>query len=228
VSFTCTFEQDIIPKPSTSDDVGGDIGLNDYLAIMGKHTQEKVPNHRCFRKSERNLANKQRIADRKRPGSISHQKAQKAVARIHERIANQRDDILHKLTTRIVANSDNICIETINSKGMLANHRVAKSIADASFSTFSNQIVYKAIGSGNTRIMKAKRFYPSTQICSSCDTPSKDKIIPGVRNWTCSTCGAEHDRDYNAAINLRNLIAKNSGTFEHLPNKGYGALLIVD
>lgn len=228
VSFTCTYEQDTKPKPSTSDDVGADVGLTTYVTIVGKHTKVKVPNLRCLRRSERNLASKQRILARKRPGSKSHQKAKLSVARVHERIANQRDDIIHKLTTHAVATSDNICVESINTRGMLANHCLAKSVSDAAFNKFFTQLVYKATGSGNTRIMAAHRFYPSTQICSECDTRSEEKIKLGVSAWTCSACGAEHDRDYNAATNLRNLIDKNMSKFEAMENKGYGALLLVD
>lgn len=228
VSFTCTYDKPIIPKPPTADDIAADIGLTTYATIVSKRTIIKVPNPRCLRKSERNLANKQRIVARKRPGSKSHQKAKQSVARIHERIVNQRNDILHKLTTELVATSNNICVESLNTRGMLANHCLAKAISDAAFNKFYTQLVYKAIGSGNTRIMAAGTLYPSTQLCSTCDTRSEKKIVLGVKRWTCVSCGTEHDRDINAAMNLRKLIDKNMSKVESLDNKGYGALILVD
>lgn len=132
----------------------------------------------------------------------NYQKQKRKVARIHEKIMNQRTDFLNKLSTNIIKNHDIICIETLNTKGMLRNHKMAKSIADVSWSNFVAKLQYKAKWYGR-EIIKIDPWFPSSQICSKCgQLEGKKSLI--IRDWTCPICHAHHDRDINAIINILN------------------------
>ena len=122
------------------------------------------------------------------------------VAKIHEKIMNMRTDFLNKLSTNIVKNHDIICIEDLNIKRMLHNHKLAKSIADVSWSSFINKLEYKAKWYGK-EIIKIDKFYPSSQICSICGNNNGKKTLD-IREWTCPTCHTHHDRDINASKNI--------------------------
>ena len=122
------------------------------------------------------------------------------VAKIHEKIANQRKDFLHKLSTNLVKNHDIICIEDLSSKNLMKNRRLAKSIADVSWSEFVGQLHYKTDWY-NKKLVTISRWYPSSQICSDCGFSSGKKPL-SVREWTCTNCGSRHDRDINASVNI--------------------------
>jgi len=127
----------------------------------------------------------------------------RALARLHERIARVRADFMHKLTTRLCRENQTVVIEDLNVRGMLANARLARAISDVGFYEFRRQLQYKAKRYG-TQLVLANRWYPSSKLCSACGERNAALCL-GERTWTCAACGAHHDRDLNAAINLQRL-----------------------
>ena len=160
---------------------------------------EKIENPRFLCQSEAKVKTSQRALSRKKIGSKNREKAKLILAKKHEKIANQRQDFLHKLSRRIVDENQVIVVETLKSKDMMKNHKVAKSIGDVSWYEFVRQLEYKSNFYGRT-LIKADPWYASTQICSSCGEKGQRQTMD-VREWTCA-CGAHHDRDINASINL--------------------------
>lgn len=148
------------------------------------------------------------------PVSKNRKKAADTLARLHARITRVRKDFLHKLTTRICRENQAVAIENLHIKGMLSNARLARSIADVGFYEFRRQLVYKARRYG-THIVVADRWYPSSRLCSHCGVKNKTLKLSD-RSWTCS-CGAHHDRDINAAINLQRLATAFLGRATALP-----------
>lgn len=187
--------------PVTDKVVGIDLGLHDFVVCSDG---ERVPSPKYFRKSEQRLARIQRAFSRTQKGSSGHEKARLKVARCHQKIKNQRYDFLQKLSTKLIRENQVICLEDLSVKGMERNHKLAKSVTDASFSRFVSMLEYKAEWYGR-KVVKIDRFYPSTQLCSGCGY--KNESIKGlrglkVREWTCPECGEVHDRDLNAARNI--------------------------
>ena len=150
-------------------------------------------------KSEEKVKKAQRALSRKKIGSKNREKAKLILAKKHEKIANQRKDFLHKLSKQIVDENQVIVVETLKSNNMMKNHTIAKSIADVSWYEFVRQLEYKSNFYGRM-LIKAAAWYASTQICSTCGVKGEKKTMD-VREWTCA-CGAHHDRDINASINL--------------------------
>lgn len=189
---------DIKPLPKTEKVCGVDLGIKD-LAITSDG--EKYPNNRYTYASEKKLARLQRRLSRKPKGSKRHEKARIKVARLEEHIANQRYDAMQKLTTDLIRKYDVICIEDLNVKGMMKNRRLAKAVADVSFSEFKRELKYKALWYGK-KVVEIDTFYPSSQLCHCCG--HKNPLVKdlNVRAWTCPNCGAHHDRDINAANNI--------------------------
>ncbi len=193
-------EQDDEPWIPAENKVGIDLGL-EHFAVMTNDAMvsEKIDNPRFLRKSEEKVKKAQRALSRKKIGSKNREKATLLLAKKHEKIANQRQDFLHKLSRRIVDENQVIVVETLTSKDMMKNHKVAKSIGDVSWYEFVRQLEYKCTFYGRT-LIKADPWFASTQICSSCGEKGQKKTM-GVREWTCA-CGAHHDRDINASLNL--------------------------
>ena len=196
VSLCCEVEIEQLPK--TNQSIGLDLGLKDF-AILSNGI--KIPNLKYLAKSEKRLAKLQRELSRKPKGSSNRNKARIKVARCYEKITNQRKDFLHKLSTQLVRDYDNICIEDLNVEGMVKNHNLAKSISDASWSEFARQLTYKCEWYGK-QLIKVDRFYPSSQLCNNCGYKNKTVKDLKIRYWTCPECGNEVDRDVNASKNI--------------------------
>jgi putative transposase len=198
VTLTVEFAMPDIPLPSPNPlrVVGIDLGLKTFATITA---QEPIPCPKFFRKGQRKLRKAQRVLSRRKPGSKRKTKAKLAVARIHQRIANQRGDFLHKLTTKLVGENDGICIEDLSLKG-LARTKLAKSFTDASMGEFRRQLTYKC-GWNRKHLVVIDRFFPSTRLCRGCGAINGELTLSD-RHWVCG-CGMVHDRDGSAATNIR-------------------------
>jgi transposase, IS605 OrfB family, central region len=197
VSLCCT-EVDIVKPNRTGAQIGLDFGLKTHVMTSDG---QSYANHRYLRQSEKKLIREQRKLSRKPIGSKNRAKQRIRVARLHEKIANQRTDNLHKLSTALVLGYDLICIEDLTPSKMMRNRRLAKAIADVSWSEFRRQLAYKCAWYGKT-LQVVGRFYASSQICSVCSHQNAEAKDMSVRRWICPVCGAQHDRDVNAAKNI--------------------------
>ncbi|WJK40326.1 transposase [Solwaraspora sp. WMMA2056] len=194
VSLLC--DDRIEPAPATSTVVGVDAGLDSLFTLSDG---EKIPNPRHERRDRDRLARAQRNLARKAKGSANRARARLKVARIHARIADRRHDHLHKLTTRLVRDTQTIVIEDLTVRNMMANHSLARAVSDAGWRQFRSMLAYKADWCGRDLVV-VDRWFPSTRLCSACGVLA-DRMPLQVRSWTCR-CGQAHDRDVNAARNI--------------------------
>ena len=182
--------------PMTGNSVGIDLGLKDLFIFSNG---DVVSNPRWYRKSQAKLSKEQKHLSRKQKGSKRYEKQRLKVARVHEKISNQRKHFTHNISTALVREFDVIACEDLNVAGMKKGN-LSKSVSDAGWSAFVRQLEYKARWYGKS-FVRIDRFYPSSQICSSCGHKDGKKALD-VREWACSNCGVEHDRDLNAAANV--------------------------
>ena len=178
---------------------GFDLGLKDF-AIFDDGTV--IENPKFFRKSQKKLAKEQRLFSNMEKNSKNYNEKKLKIAKLHEHIKNQRKDFQHKVSSRIVNENQVIVSEDLNVKSMLKNHKLAKSIQDASFGTFCNMIKYKSEHKHRV-YLKIDRFYPSSKLCHKCGYKYTGLKLE-ERFWTCPECGTYLDRDENAAINILN------------------------
>jgi len=179
--------------------VGIDVGLT-HCAITSDGS--KFTNPKFFVKCQRNLKRKQQKLSRKKKGSQNRKKAKLAVAKVHSKIARCREDFLQKLSRKIVNENQVIAVENLNIKGMVKNHNLAKAISDVGWGMFCTMLKYKAESEGKQYI-EIDRWFPSSKTCNVC-LNQVEHLTLDVRAWTCKHCGTHHDRDVNAAINIRN------------------------
>ncbi|MEV6243018.1 RNA-guided endonuclease TnpB family protein [Lentzea sp. NPDC051838] len=195
VSLLCE-DAGVRPLPAADTVVGIDAGL-DHLLVLS--TGDKIGNPRYERLDRERLVRAQRALHRKLKGSNNRDKARVKVARVHARIADRRTDFLHKITTRLVRETQTLVIEDLAVSNMVGNRRLARAISDASWRQFRQLLEYKADWYGRDVIV-VDRWFPSSKLCSVCGALAEAMPLR-VRVWTCG-CGTIHDRDVNAARNI--------------------------
>ena len=196
VTFVCHREQPVISARTVLKPVGINVGLTSFITL---DSGEKVDAPRLYRRSERKLKRLQRKLSRCTKGSTGRGRARRALARQHQQVKNQRNDFLHKLSTNLVQEYDTICIENLSIKG-LARTKRAKSFHDAALGTFVRMLDYKAERQYR-QVVRVSRWFPSTRMCHACGC--LHDLTLSQRHWTCTNCGASHDRDVNAARNIK-------------------------
>ena len=184
--------------PIPDQTVGIDLGLAHYAILS---TGDAVANPKYLRNAQTRLTVLQRRLDRKQKGSRNRNKARLKVARCHQKIADQRKDFQHQLSSRLVRENQALAVESLNVDGMVKNHSLAKAISDAGWGTFLSMLAYKCRAAGKT-LLKIGVFEPSSKTCSVCGYRKADLTLKD-REWTCPDCGTTHDRDLNAAVNIK-------------------------
>jgi len=184
--------------------VGVDLGINDF-AITSDGM--KYENKDFMKKMQKRLRVVQRSLARKDKGSKRREKQKMIVALLHERVKNQRKDYLHKISSFLVDSYDTICVEDLSVKNMVKNHCLARAISDMGWREFRIMLEYKIACQGKN-FQVIGRFDPSSKMCSCCGNINKELLLSD-REWTCKRCNAVHDRDVNAAINIKNFGLRN-------------------
>jgi putative transposase len=196
-----------LPPAENQGAVGIDLGVS---ALATLSTGEVFTGPKAMRSLLERLRRLSRALSRKVPGSRNRQKAKLKLARLHERIGNLRHDGLHQITTSLTRRFHTIGVEDLNVRGMLGNQRLARAIADMGFYELRRQLDYKAARRGG-QVVAVDRWYPSSKLCSCCGY-KLESLALGTRHWTCPGCAAEHDRDVNAAVNLKNMAVSSIAT----------------
>ncbi|MCT7354056.1 transposase [Streptomyces sp. 15-116A] len=188
---------DATAMPDSDQSIGIDLGLTHFAVLS---TREKIDSPRFLRRAEKKLKKAQRELSRKQKGSKNREKARVKVARAHAKVTDARREFHHQLSTRLIRENQAIAVEDLSVAG-LARTRLAKSVHDAGWSQFVAMLEYKAKRYGRT-LVKIGRFEPTSRTCHACGAVDGPKPL-SVREWTCRVCGTVHDRDTNAAINIK-------------------------
>jgi putative transposase len=209
-SILCEMEGTDV-KQSGDKIIGIDLGLKDFAIVHDGDIATKYANPKHLYRHQKNLARKQKKLSRKTKGSKSRERFRKIVAKVHEKITNSRQDFLHKLSRKLVDESQIIVVENLNVKGMVKNRKLSKSISDVGWGMFVNFIGYK-LQQKEGELIEIDRFFPSSKTCSCCGH-IVDMLPLNIREWDCPNCNTHHDRDGNAALNIRNegIRIKNKG-----------------
>lgn len=189
------------PAVSEGKIYGIDLGLKHFAVVTDGEKVSKYDNPKHLAKHELNLKRKQQKLARKQQASKSRNRYRKVVAKVYERVSNSRQDFLHKLSYKLVSDSQAVIVENLHVLGMVRNHKLAKSISDVGWGTFTNFLAYKLERKGG-KLIEIDRWFPSSKLCSNCFYQISELSLD-VREWTCPHCGTHHDRDGNAATNIR-------------------------
>jgi len=187
-----------VQEYSESTTVGVDLGIKDFAITS---TGEKIENPKFLKNSLKRLKTLQRRVSRKVKGSKNRRKAVQKLAVLHEKISNQRNDFQHKVSNDLISENQAVAVESLNIAGMKKNHKLAQAISDAGWGGFVSKLEYKAKKIGKT-VIRIGQWEPSTKNCSVCGFHNKE-ITLDVREWECPECKSVHDRDINAAINIK-------------------------
>ena len=198
VILNVNFEPEI--KQNDGGSIGIDVGIKEFYSDSNGNV---VNNPKRFERYMHKLAREQRRLSRKKKGSNNRNKQRIRVAKVHEKITNQRNDFLQKISTMLISENQVICIEDLKIKNMMRNHKLARCIGSVSWGNFFNMLEYKASWYGN-QIIKVPTMYPSSQTCSCCGYKNPLVKNLAVRKWECPNCHTVHDRDTNASINILN------------------------
>lgn len=190
-------DYNIIQKEKLDTVIGLDLGIKDFIVDSNRNRYE---NRHFYKNQEKKLKKLQQQLNKKQKGSNNRNKLKIKLAKVHEKISNQRNTYLHQITSKLVNENQIICIEDLNVKGMMSNHKLAKSIQELSLYEFRRQLEYKCRWYGRQLII-IDRFYPSSKTCHNCGYIYKDLKL-SEREWICPHCGKEIDRDYNASLNI--------------------------
>jgi len=206
-------------KPEIRKALGIDLGIKHLLVTSNN---DAFDNPKFLKKSLRQLKQEQRQLNRKKKGGSNRNKQRLKVAKIYEKITNQRNDFLHKVSRQLVDESqiNTYCIETLNIAGMIKNHHLAQAISDVGWHTFVTFLSYKADWAGKN-ILQIGRFEPSSKTCNVCGSVNQDLTLKD-RKWICSVCGTKHDRDFLAACNIRDFAFAKQNVGQGLPESTPG------
>jgi putative transposase len=204
VSILCKTEEDLPLRPKVTEDntIGIDLGIKDFAVTS---EGDVIDNPKFLRNSIQRLKVLQRRASKKQKGSSNRRKANKRVALLHEKIVNQRQDFLHKTSTKLIRENQTICLEDLSVSNMMKNHCLAQAISDVSWYEFNRMIEYKAEWYGKN-ILRIGRFAPSSKTCE-CGSISKELTLSD-RIWECKRCGRVNERDFLAARNIKKFALK--------------------
>jgi putative transposase len=179
--------------------IGLDLGIKDFIVTSENQVFENI---KLTRSNQMKIAKLHKQLSKKQKGSKNRDKARLKLAKLHEKLNNKKEDYLHKVTNQLINENQVIIIEDLNVKGMLQNHNLAKSIQELSLYRFKEMLRYKCLWFGRD-LVEIDRFHPSSKLCNVCGYKNTELTLKD-RDWCCSECGTTHNRDLNAAINIKN------------------------